>query len=176
LPENFDIFCQLLSLNRRARNFHLLLCRHEWPGSCEKESVVSENLLEGSISHLLAHVRGYIRMDPYINLGVHTDERERILTGTAFVGDLDVLSQPGTRVALEGLRVGVKLALPLFLTDPDHHLQQWVLTRHWEDPLTLRWEAISFLSYRVSNRTLINHCFLNVINYKNLYLTYFLFN
>lgn len=63
-------------------------------------------------------------MDPYINLGVHTDERERILTGTAFVGDLDVLSQPGTRVALEGLRVGVKLALPLFLTDPDHHLQQ----------------------------------------------------
>lgn len=94
------------------------------PGSCEKESVVSENLLEGSISHLLAHVRGYIRMDPYINLGVHIDERERILTGTAFVGDLDVLSQPRTRVALEGLRVGVKLALPLFLTDPDHHLQQ----------------------------------------------------
>lgn len=122
--------------------------------SREKESV-SENFLEGSISHLLPHVRKCICTDPYINLRVHTDERERILTGTAFVGDLDVLSQPGTRVALEGLRVGVKLALALFLTDPDHHLQQWVLTRHWEDLFTLRWEPISVpYFFWMSNQTL----------------------
>lgn len=48
----------------------------------------------------------------------------RVLTGTAFVGDLDVFLQPGAGIALEGFRAGVELALPLLLTDLDHRLQQ----------------------------------------------------
>jgi hypothetical protein len=48
----------------------------------------------------------------------------RVLTGTAFVGNLDVLSQSGAGITLEGFRPRIELALPLFLTDLDHRLQQ----------------------------------------------------
>lgn len=62
------------------------------------------------------HVRADARMRARIQM--------RILTGTAFVGNLDVLPQSRAGITLEGFRAGVELALPLLLTDLHHRLQQ----------------------------------------------------